>query len=165
MDMRKKFVYNRNMKITIDIDTTLDESEIHIRCPEVTEDIASIQRMVSRLDARTRQMIFYIDDTEYYFPVKKILFFETVEKGIAAHTEDQEFIVKYKLYELEELLPEYFVRVSKSTILNTRKVYSITRSITSSSKVEFQHTHKVVYVSRNYYKPLKCILDNRYTER
>ena len=64
----------------------------------------------------------------------------------------------YKLYELEEFLPGYFMRVSKSTILNTNHIYSITRSISSSSKVEFQNTHKQVYVSRYYYKPLKIKL-------
>lgn len=153
------------MNIKIGIDTTLDESEIYIRCPEVTEDIVKMQRMISAMDSKAQQMVFYMGDKEYYFPVENILFFETGEKGISAHTEDQEFTVRYKLYELEDLLPDHFVRVSKSTILNARKVYSITRNITSSSKVEFQHTHKIVYVSRNYFKPLKCILDNRNIER
>lgn len=47
------------------------------------------------------------------------------------------------------------MRVSKSTILNINHIYSITRNLTSSSIVEFQNTHKQVYVSRHYYKPLK----------
>lgn len=50
------------------------------------------------------------------------------------------------------------MRVSKSTILNTNHIYSITRRISSSSKIEFQNTHKQVYVSRYYYKPLKIKL-------
>ena len=84
-----------------------------------------------------------------------VLFFETEGGIIRAHTADDEFDVKFKLYELEEKLPRSFVRVSKSTILNIRKVYSITRNLTGASKVEFRDSHKIVYCSRNYYKSLK----------
>jgi DNA-binding LytR/AlgR family response regulator len=153
------------MKIQIEIDSTLKESECRIRCPEINEEITHIQKMISEVEANRQHMIFYQGDTEYYFQVNTILFFETVEKGISAHTETDEFLVKYKLYELEELLPSYFMRVSKSTILNTRKVYSIARSPTASSKVEFQNTHKQVFVSRNYYKLLKRMLDSQHLER
>lgn len=59
------------------------------------------------------------------------------------------------------MLPSYFLRVSKSTILNTREVYSITRNLTAASLVEFSGTHKKVYVSRSYYKALKLLLDER----
>ena len=51
-------------------------------------------------------------------------------------------------------MPWYFRRISKSAILNVKKVYSITRNITSSSLVEFQNTPKQIYVSRAYLKPL-----------
>lgn len=83
-----------------------------------------------------------------------ILFFETDENGISAHTRTDAYQVKYKLYELEELLPRFFMRVSKSAILNTNHIYSINRNLTASSVVAFLNTHKQVYVSRYYYKPL-----------
>ena len=70
----------------------------------------------------------------------------------------QDFEAKYKLYELEEKLPSYFLRISKSTILNTRKVYSITKNLAGASKIEFQDTYKTVYCSRNYYKALKELM-------
>lgn len=69
--------------------------------------------------------------------------------------------IKYRLYELEEILPKYFVRVSKSTILNVNQVYSIDKNITSSSIIKFSKSYKQVYVSRNYYKILKQRLEER----
>ncbi|WP_277406136.1 LytTR family DNA-binding domain-containing protein [Lacrimispora xylanisolvens] len=153
------------MKIQIEIDTALQESELRIRCPEINEEITQIQKMISKLDNSQTQMVFYQNDTEFYFHVSRVLFFETADKGIFAHTTDDEFLVEYKLYELEELLPPYFMRISKSTILNTTKVYSITRSPTASSRVEFQNSYKKVYVSRNYYKILKWKLDHQHMER
>lgn len=77
---------------------------------------------------------------------------------IYAHTLNEVYQVKYKLYELEEILPQNFIRISKSTILNINHIYSITRNITSASLVEFKNTHKKVYVSRGYYKVLKLKL-------
>lgn len=53
------------------------------------------------------------------------------------------------------------MRVSKSTILNLNHIYSITKNLTASSIVEFINTHKQVYISRYYYKPLKCRLEEK----
>ena len=146
------------MKIRIEIDNKIKEDEVIIRCSEPSEDIKNINIMLNDMLSYKKQITFYRGDTEYYLYLEEILFFETEENGICAHTIDNIYNVKYKLYELEEFLPGYFMRVSKSTILNTNHIYSITRSLSSSSKVEFQNTHKQVYVSRYYYKPLKIKL-------
>ena len=153
-----KNVGSENMKIRIEVDSKIEEDEVIIRCSELNEDIKNIQMKLFDILSYKKPITFYKGDTEYYLSLDEILFFETEENGICAHTIDNVYIVKYKLYELEEFLPGYFMRVSKSTILNTNHIYSITHSITSSSMVEFQNTHKQVYVSRYYYKPLKIKL-------
>lgn len=146
------------MKIQIEVDEKIEENEVIIRCSKLSDDVKNIQTVLEDMLSKRKSIIFYKNDTEYYIPLQEILFFETEENGICAHTIDNIYSVKYKLYELEELLPGYFMRVSKSTILNLNKIYAITRSISSSSKVEFQNTHKQIYVSRYYYKPLKIKL-------
>ena len=146
------------MKIQIEVDEKIEENEVIIRCNKLSKDVKDIQTVLEDMLSQRKSIIFYKNDTEYYIPLQEILFFETEEDGICAHTVDNIYSVKYKLYELEELLPGYFMRVSKSTILNLNKIYAITRSISSSSKVEFQNTHKQIYVSRYYYKPLKIKL-------
>jgi len=146
------------MKLRIEVDNKINENEVIIRCSEFSEEVKNIQTMLQDMLAHNKSITFYKGDTEYYLSLEEILFFETEENGICAHTVDNIYNVKYKLYELEEFLPGYFMRVSKSTILNTNHIYSITHSISASSKVEFQNTHKQVYVSRYYYKPLKIKL-------
>lgn len=66
-----------------------------------------------------------------------------------------------KLFELEEILPRKFVRVSKSAIVNVKHIYSVERNITSASLISFAGTHKQLYASRNYYKLLKLRLGER----
>lgn len=149
------------MKVRIEIEDGLCEEEVIIRCTSVNDTILKIQSAIADINNQSKGFIFYKNDTEYYIPLNKILFFETEGGSINAHTRNDIYQVKYKLYELEELLPGSFMRVSKSTILNTNYIYSITRNLTSSSIVEFEGTHKKVYVSRYYYKPLKCKLDEK----
>ena len=156
------------MKVKIEIEPDLQEDEILIRCKALDETTQKIQQAISDIIAQGSFWTFYKTDhkqgegpTEYYLPLEKILFFETVDGGISAHTADDIYETKYKLYELEERLPGYFMRISKSTIVNINQIYAITRNLTASSVVEFAGNHKQVYVSRLYYKALKERLEEK----
>ena len=144
-----------NFKVKIEIDESISECEVTIKCAEVDSTVVGIQKLLTEATSQAGGISFFKGDAEYFFPISKVLFFETDDGVIRAHTANEEFEVKYKLYELEEKLPSYFTRVSKSTILNTHKVYSITKNLTGASKVEFQGTFKIGYCSRSYYKSLK----------
>ena len=148
------------MKIKIEMDEQAEE-EVIIRCRGMTEQIAAIQRAVSEAAGSVQKIVLYKGNTEYYLPMNDILFFETADHGVAAHTGNDMYEAGYKLYELEEILPGFFMRVSKSTILNTSHIFSINRNLTASSVVAFENTHKKVYVSRYYYKPLISKLEER----
>lgn len=142
------------MKIRIEIDESVTEDEVIIRSSSLNDQVAAIQKAVSDVVNVSQKFPFYKGNTEYYLTLHEILFFETDETGIVAHTKTDMYQTRYKLYELEDMLPGVFMRVSKSTILNTNHIYSISRNLTASSVVAFAGTHKQVYVSRNYYKPL-----------
>ena len=149
------------MKIKIEIDENLSEDEVLIRCRGLTEQVTEIQKAVSEVVNTSQRFVFYRGNTEYYLALDEILFFETDGDGINAHTRDNIYQTKYKLYELEDLLPGCFMRISKSSIVNTNHIYSISRNLTASSVVAFSGTHKQVYVSRYYYKPLVNKLEEK----
>lgn len=149
------------MKIKIEIDESLSEDEVLIRCRGLTEQVTEIQKAVSEVVNTSQKFVFYRGNTEYYLALEEILFFETDGDGINAHTRDNIYQTKYKLYELEDLLPGCFMRISKSSIVNTNHIYSISRNLTASSVVAFAGTHKQVYVSRYYYKPLVNKLEEK----
>jgi len=142
------------MKVKIEIDPCLQEEEIIIRCRQMGEPIVKLQSLIMENSSGDKCIVLKQGDTEFYFSVDKIYFFETAGKNVQAHTKDRLFETEYKLYELEEMLPGYFMRISKSTIVNMNVVYSITRNLTASSLVEFMDCNKKVYVSRSYYKAL-----------
>ncbi len=148
------------MKVRIEIDSNIEEDEIIIKCKELTKSIQKIEETIQQ-ENQIINFTFYKDNTEYYIPLNSILFFETSGNEINAHTSNEIYKVKYKLYELEEILPVNFIRVSKSTILNVDHIFSIEKNLTASSIVQFNKTHKQVYVSRNYYKKLKERINER----
>lgn len=116
-------------------------------------DFCKIKKKIPQIEG-------FKDKVSYYLNLADILFFETDSKVVMAHTVRDAYQVKYKLYELENMLGANYMRVSKSTILNLDQIYAITRSI-SNCQVKFQYSYKVVYVSRHYYRDLRNRLDER----
>ena len=148
------------MRIRIEIDNDAEE-EVIIRTRQIDERTAAIEQALSEVLAGRTGFPFYQNEKEFFFPLKDILFFETQNKEVMAHTREQVYQVKLRLYELEEKLPSSFLRVSKSTIVNVAHIHSIEKNITGASEVEFAGTYKKIYVSRGYYKVLKEKMDNR----
>lgn len=141
------------MKVRIELDPQMDEPEMIIRAPRLTEDVARLQQLI--LEQKMTPLTFYKDCSEYFVDVSEILFFETDGEKIYGHTREEAYEVRQKLYELEEILPIAFCRISKSTIVNTKQIYSIEKSFSGTSTVNFYQTHKQVHVSRHYYQLLK----------
>lgn len=142
------------MKVRIEIEEGLAEDEVVIRCGTLNDAVVSLQSYISKQSSGKRCLALANGETEYYVPLEDIYFFETEGREIRAHTADKLFGCSYKLYELEELLPGSFMRISKSVIVNMDHIYSITRNLTASSEVEFTGSRKKTLVSRSYYKAL-----------
>jgi len=151
------------MKVRIEVADGLSEDEVLIRCGRVDESIQKIHQFILEQAGSGQKITFYKQNREYYFPLEDILFFETGGEHVYAHTDKDTYQIKYRLYELEQILPRYFVRAAKSAIVNIRQIYSITRNLTSSSPVQFANSHKQVYASRYYYGELQRRLKERGT--
>jgi len=149
------------MKVHIEVDDSMSKDEVLIRCGRADDNIRNICQLILEHGESEPNITFYKENREYYFSLYNILFFETEGEHIHAHTEDDAYLIKYRLYELEDMLPRSFVRVAKSTIVNSAKVYSVTRNITSASLIQFAGSHKQVYASRYYYKDLQQQLQER----
>ena len=141
------------VKLRIEISGECTEDEVIIRCGGINEEVKKIQAYLQSL--ATPKLIFYKENQEFYLALEEILFFETEGEQVYAHTGNDAFRVRHRLYELETMLSRMFVRAAKGTIVNTARIYAIHRNLVSSSRIQFAGTHKHVYVSRHYYKTLK----------
>lgn len=142
------------MKLKIEIDPDGDE-EIIIRCRTPDASVARLERLITDELGSAHEIMLTSGGREYYIPIDSVLFFETDSERTAAHTApDGMLYTTMRLYELEKIVPHTFVRVSKSCIINSASVESITRNIAGPSEVRFAKSAKTAYVSRKYYKDL-----------
>jgi len=149
------------MKVSILIDESLTEEEIIIKCPVFNERTSKIQQKILDITSGSAKIIFHKDNKDYYLDVDNILFFEIEDNICYAHTLNDIYLVKYRLYELEDILPKNFVRISKGAIVNINRILAISSSFGGSTLIEFNKSHKQVYVSRRYIKLLKYRLKER----
>jgi DNA-binding LytR/AlgR family response regulator len=96
-----------------------------------------------------------LGNTAYFVPKREVLFFETYDGKVYAHTKTGMLQTDLRLFELEQSLPYYFLRISKSTIVNVRMIASLKRELTGNGSVTFKESDKLAYFSRAYHKILK----------
>ena len=100
-----------------------------------------------------------IGTTEYFIQKSDILFFESVDGKVFAHTASGMYTAPYKLFELENIMPAYFVRIAKSAIANIYAISSLRRDLTGTGEITFKGCDKKTYFSRGYYKLLRNKID------
>lgn len=150
----------RIVKVKLELDPDQQETEITIHAKSLTPEVERIYHQLQTDSEHPDQIEGMMDNTSYYLSINNILFFETDAKQVMAHTTRNAYFVKYKLYELENLLSGQFMRVSKSTILNLDQICAVTKSI-SNCQIKFHDSYKTVYVSRRYYRDLNERLKER----
>ena len=142
------------MKIRIEISEQNDD-EIVIKCRQKNDKIAAIESAIENALGSSGELVLCIGSTEYYIQKSDILFFESSGGKVFAHTKDGMFTTHYRLFELEDIMPSSFVRISKSVIANILLISSLRRELTGNGEITFRGCDKKIYFSRAYYKILK----------
>ena len=132
-----------------------EHDEVVIICSERNEKIKHLERVIENALGGDAEMILTLGETEYFVPKRDVLFFETSDGRVTAHTRGNMYYAPYTLFGLERVLPDGFMRVSKSCIVNVSEIAAISHALTGNGEVLFKDTDKKVYVSRGYYKALK----------
>lgn len=87
-----------------------------------------------------------------------IYYLESVDKKTFLYTREACLETKYRLYELEELLPPEFLRCSKAMIVNIKKIRSVKSEISGRMNAVLLNGEEIV-ISRSYVKELKRRLE------
>lgn len=143
------------MKISI-LKIARNESEkLEIHCHEVTEQIKEI---VTFVKSRQGQLSGIIEGKQYEIPITDVYYVEAVDNTVFIYGHKEVYETKQKLYELEGILREkYFLRVSKSLILNLMKVKSIRPALNGRYSAILQSGEEII-ISRKYVSDLKKAL-------
>ena len=140
------------MKIAIDIDEKYTDLGVKVTAPDLTPDI---ERIISLMRMMDMQIPVKRDDETILLDVDEILYIEAVERNTFVYTKDSTYESALKLYEFEQQLPEKdFIRISKQSILNLRKVKSLKTDINRKIRATLLNGEQIV-VSRTYAEDLR----------
>lgn len=144
------------MQVEIEIDKSYTEPKIIILTSSMTNEVNTI---LNKLSDDIPQIISGSKDgkIEVLEPTDLIRIYAHSGK-VFATTNKGEYALRLRLYELEErLIPNQFVRISNSEIINLKKVHNFDLSFTGTICVKFDNG-ATTYVSRRYVSKIKKIL-------
>ena len=140
------------MKINLDIDGKYDDTEVIIRAPHLSNDI---ERMVAMMRMIDMQIAVRKDNETYLLETDKILYIEAVDRKTFVYTNSENYESELKLYEIEqELIERDFLRISKNSIVNLRKIKSLKTDVNRKIRITLQNGEQIV-VSRMYSDELR----------
>lgn len=144
------------MQIEIKIDNSFTEPKIIVMTSSITEDV---QNIIKKLSEDFPKIISGSQDEKLEILDRTDLIHIYANSGkVFAVTDKGEYIIRLRLYELEERLKDsQFVRISNSEIINLNKVKSFDLSFTGTICVKLSND-AVTYVSRRYVSKVKKIL-------
>ncbi|NLY80923.1 MAG: LytTR family transcriptional regulator [Lysinibacillus sp.] len=91
-------------------------------------------------------------------PVEQISHIESLQKRTWFYTNEEQFKTNFTLKELEMKLPEFFVRVHRSYILNIYFIKNISKDITTNFIIQLKNGIELP-VSQSYINNLRKVLE------
>ena len=142
------------MKIKTDINEKYNEIELHVCNHELSEEVKSISGELHLLYDKKLSGMDEKGNRRMLRPVEIFSFYSEGQRVIAL-SETERFTVQSKLYELEEELEKsHFIRISKSEIVNFRKIRELDMSVTGTIRLIMKNGYET-YASRRNVAKLK----------
>ncbi len=140
------------MKLDIQTDVDLTETEVLIRCAEVDEHIAAI---VATLRMHDRRIVGRHDGASVMVPAGDILYFESIDRRTFAYTASSVLEVTFNISDLAQRLEgSAFVHAAKGCLINLCRVTSL-RPYVGGRLLAMLDNGEEVVVSRKYAKDIK----------
>ena len=140
------------MKYTLHIDKSHDE-ERTVFVHEKTPLIERIEALIEE-DGRSSKIVGYKSEEIVVLDPREIFCFTLEDKKLYAITKRGRYLLKMRLYEIEEHLPPSFIKINQSAIANLDLVDRFSAAIGAGLEIHFKNGHKD-YVSRRQIKLLK----------
>lgn len=141
-----------NVKISVNIDPALTDTEVVINCGSVTEQLENI---IAALRIANSQITVTRNGETYILDISKIAYIESVDRKTFVYTESECYESRLKLYEMDDRLCDGdFLRISKSCIVRIRYIRSLRSEIDRRLRITLENGEQLI-VSRQYADALK----------
>jgi Response regulator of the LytR/AlgR family len=94
------------LKVRVEKDASLTEPELIIRTPTETPMIEQLKTTLEKQLQHQQTITAWLKESQVYVPVDDILFLESADRHVIAHTIDDMYTTHDHLYELEQSLSQ-----------------------------------------------------------
>ena len=151
------------INVRTNISKEFNNIEITINSPEKTEQIIEIENALLNLNSgNISEIIGMQGNNLYILNVSDIIKFYSDEKKNFCKTAEGDFVIKERLYILEDNLPnDRFIRISNSVIVNIEKVKCFDTSMLGSIIIIFKDNTQEYVSKRRVSSVMKFLKDRR----
>ena len=139
------------MKVKVRQVSLYEDEEALISAVELTDDI---KNAIDILENNCRVVPVISDSKTIMLKTDAIYYIESVDKRTYVYTKENCYETRYRLYELEDILSFYFLRVSKAMIINIRKIRAVKAELNGRMRADLLNGEQIT-ISRAYVKELK----------
>ena len=139
------------MRVRFEQVDSREKEQALIRAVEKTADILSAMDL---LENGSGGVAVTKDRSTFFCRLTQIYYIESVDKRTYVYTKDGCYESRDRLYELEEKLGPWYVRISKSMIVNLRKIRNVSAEPGGRMVAVLLNGERVI-ISRSYVKEIK----------
>ena len=144
------------MQIEIKIDSSCIEPRVIVIADRMSDEVNEILRRLS--EEAPKVIVGFREDTLEILEPNNIVRIYAASGKVLAVTDRGEYILRQRLYELEEKLDKSrFIRISNSEIVNLKKVKSFDLSMAGTICVSLKNGENA-FVSRRYVNRIRQVL-------
>ena len=145
------------MKVNLFVSRDIEKPHADIHTNELTDNVSKAINILESEDQSEMLAVRKGSDITL-LELKDIFMFRVEEKQVKVYTENKEYVIKKPLYQVEENLSTDFVRISKTTIVNLKKIERVAPSLKGMMFIQLKNGLKD-NISRKYLSDFKNALD------
>ena len=144
------------MRLEINVNKDEHDERIVIYATEITEEL---QKLINEIETSIQDTKLYgrKDDEIYPLHMERMIRFYTENKQVFAEDEQNYYRIDKRLYQLENMLPNQFIRISQSEIINIHYIKKLKQELSGFIKISLINGVSI-YSSRRYVKIIKGAL-------
>ena len=142
------------MKLELNIDEKVKETLVVVSANKIDKEV---QNLINYIEYSSEYLIGIVEDKASIIDIGEIIRVYIEDRKTFVVTLKDTYVVKKKLYEVENMVTRNFIKISQSEIANIKFIKNLDFSNTGTIVVKYKNSD-ISYVSRRMIKEFKLKL-------
>ncbi len=142
------------MKLELNIDEKVKETLVVVSANKIDKEV---QNLINYIEYSSEYLIGIVEDKASIININEIIRVYIEDRKTFVVTLKDTYVVKKKLYEVENMVTRNFIKISQSEIANIKFIKNLDFSNTGTIVIKYKNSD-ISYVSRRMIKEFKLKL-------